>query len=428
MEENRPEELERLRRVDFTLPARVAKKYLIMEFPELHRIIGNRLGSLVGCRAVHTRYYHVIAFYKTPHECKACGATGLFMYQFNGTAREYCSHTCLNTSEHAWSKRRATTKARFGVDNVFASEQFKKKVQSTFEAKYGSGVTNPSQAESVKAKKRRKSISKYGVDHWMKAKDAKSRLADSYSSRYGEGVTNAMQVPGVVDRMRKSSQKKYGVAWASARPEVRHKVEQTNLKRYGVANAARNPGVGAKISASLDALWADTERAAEVSAKIRETFNANWGADHPSHNSRYRENNPGYKQYKLEYAGRVYPYQGYEGKVILAALERGLFVKTTGLPTIRWSDNRVYHPDVAVRNKKTGRTAIVEVKSTWTLYGVGYGKSLEKNLLKFKAANEFCRSRGWDFYLVLVERGELHWLRNPTPASVRRLIATVKGQ
>lgn len=385
-------------------------------------MLGERMRSFVGRRTVETKFYFIVAFYNSPHQCKACGHVGMDMYKANGTAKEYCSHKCLNTSDHAWAKRKATTRSRFGSDNIFGSEHFKKVVVKTFEEKYGKGITNPSQAKDVKVKKRKKFKANYGVDHWMKADGSTERLKASYSREYGSGVTNAMQVPGVVDKMRENSLRNHGVPWSSTRSEVREKTEKTNLRRYGVKNASMNPKVRAKISSSLNNLWQDPERSAVVRGKMVATFQERWGDDHPSKNADYHEKHPGYKNYTLERDGRCYQYQGYEDVVINEALDQGLLVKSTGLPTIRWGGGRVYHPDLLLHNKRTGNTIMVEVKSIWTLHRVNYGQSLETNLQKFKAARGVCAERGWVFYLALVSKNRIRWLANPTKTSVSRLI------
>ena len=428
MEKNSTEEFDRIKRIDFTQKARTLKRLLIAEFPDLYRQMASRHKELVGRRTVHTNWFRVVALHKNPHECKACGYTGLKMFLANGSPREYCSHHCLNTSDHAWGKRRASTKERFGSDNVFGSEYFKENLSGFVSNRYGAGHTSVSSVPEVKAKKASTSKERFGVDHWMKVEGAKEKLARSYEHRYGEGVRNAMHVQGVVDEMREKSLQKHGVNWASASPQIRKKVEATNLKKYGVRNAAKNRLVRRKITNSLNELWADEERAAEVRGKILRTFRRNWGADHPSHTAEYRDQNPGYKQHELTHLGQHFTYQGYEGDVIRECLDRGMKVKNKRLPTLRWGSNHVYHPDLLVKNPETGNILMVEVKSTWTLNGSQYGKSLDTNLGKFKAAVEYCSERGWTFYLALVHKDRVHWLKNPTRRSVVGLLSRVKAK
>ena len=428
MEKNSTEEFDRIKKIDFTQTARKLKKILMSEFPEVYRKMASRHRELVGRRTVHTNWFCVISLHADPHRCKACGYKGLKMFLSNGSPREYCSHLCLNTSDHAWDKRRASTKERFGSDNVFGSEYFKKNLSEFVSNRYGTNHTSVSSVPEVKAKKAETSKERFGVDHWMKVEGMKERLALSYEHRYGPGVKNAMHVPGVVGEMRDRSLQKHGVNWASSSPQVRKKVETTNLKKYGVSNAAKHPQVRMKITNSLNELWSDEERASEVREKIVNTFRRNWGADHPSHTAMYRDQNPGYNQHELEHLGRHFTYQGYEGRVIRECLDRGMSVKNKLLPTMRWGDNRVYHPDLLVKNPETGNILMVEVKSTWTLSGTQYGKSLDNNIRKFKAAGEYCTERGWSFYLALVHKDQIYWLKNPTLRSVVNLISRVKAK
>ena len=96
-----------------------------------------------------------------------------------------------------------------------------------------------------------------------------------------------------------------------------------------------------------------------------------------------------YAVHKSEVNGRTIEYQGYE-LFVLQRLEQkfgALSVKTQfeGIPMLQLDNGTYYQPDLYVKPKKT----LVEVKSTWTLYGnVGAGgKALKRNRLIQKSAN-----------------------------------------
>lgn len=103
-------------------------------------------------------------------------------------------------------KRRATTRERYGVDNVAKLDEVKEKTRETLQERYGGqGLASP----VLKAKVVKTNQERYGVD-------------------------NPFQLPEVQAKIRERHLEKHGVEFPNQRPEVMAKRIATNLERYGV--------------------------------------------------------------------------------------------------------------------------------------------------------------------------------------------------
>ena len=80
----------------------------------------------------------------------------------NKTKKEFSKSKKRNINK----KRINTTKKKYGVDNVFESEEIKDRIKKTIIEKYG--VDNPLKSEEIKEKIKRTLLEKYGVDHFSK--------------------------------------------------------------------------------------------------------------------------------------------------------------------------------------------------------------------------------------------------------------------
>lgn len=106
-------------------------------------------------------------------------------------------------------KARESFIKRYGVDNVFKSEEFK---------------AEQAKEENVKRRENKKKetcLRKYGVESYVQTREFKENLI-------------------------KSNLEKYGVAWASQRPEVKEKVKKTFEEKHG-GSPFKRPEVIAKV-------------------------------------------------------------------------------------------------------------------------------------------------------------------------------------
>lgn len=371
----------------------------------------------------------IIVTHDSLPSCKACGYMGYNMFGAGHRFKEYCSHLCLNTSDHAWKKRRATTKARYGTTNVFASESFKEKLPSILAAKYGEGVINPSQATEVKLKKVATYRERYGEDHWMAA--AESKVIYKIALIEKLGVDNAMKLPSTLRKFRRNSRFKFGVSWPTQSEEVKSKMRATSLARWGTANPASSTEMKVRFIATQKEINDDPIRVANRRTATIKTFRKNYGEDHPSKNAVWLNKNSSVKNYQFQYKGKRYRYQGWEDITIKRLVDLGYNVYTRNLETVRYTNgdksNSVYHPDACAVHPETGKRFYVETKSTWTLFGTGYGASLVKNISKFEAAIKQYKKSDSEFWLaIILKRNEpICWVRNPTKTRIIKAILSI---
>lgn len=139
-------------------------------------------------------------------KCDACqnlfrGAKRLLTQEFH-----FCSRACVNESQKKdgilWKRNRERMLEKHGVPHVLSLPSVREKAVTTCMQKYG--VSNPSQAETVK--KRKSQTSK-----------------ETFTLRGKE----------IKERRMKTNTEKYGVPWATMTPEVREKAVSTFKRKYG---------------------------------------------------------------------------------------------------------------------------------------------------------------------------------------------------
>jgi rubrerythrin len=127
------------------------------------------------------------------------------------------------------SKRKETVYNRYGVDNVFKSNDVKQKSKETKILKYGdSTFTNPKKAKET-------NILRYGVANVMQVQEIANKV--NLNKDHAE----------ISKKVKKTKLTRYGDATYNNRSQA----EKTNLEKYGVINAAQCSNVQNKISTSL---------------------------------------------------------------------------------------------------------------------------------------------------------------------------------
>jgi len=96
-------------------------------------------------------------------------------------------------SEIKQKKRIETTRAKFGVDNVFQSTEIQKKQKETVMRLYG--ADNVQKNLDVRAKSKATCMEKYGVEHTLSDKGIREDIKKTCLSKYGAETT--LQTPAV---------------------------------------------------------------------------------------------------------------------------------------------------------------------------------------------------------------------------------------
>jgi len=107
------------------------------------------------------------------------------------------------------AKRKKTTQAKYGVDNVGQSDEVKEKTRDTARRKYG--VDHHLKSKKVQRKRRRTNRERYGADNVFASEEIKEKIRATNLDRHG--AENPQQVP-----------------------EIRRRTEQTTLERHGAVS------------------------------------------------------------------------------------------------------------------------------------------------------------------------------------------------
>lgn len=124
-----------------------------------------------------------------------------------------------------------------------------------------------------------------------------------------------------------------------------------------------------------------------------------------------------YKTY-IDLIGVQHKYQGYEN-VLLELLDTSPKIRyfdsgKNNVPKIKYRLHGsemacTFHPDIVAVSKEGERRYVIEVKSTYTLY---YHLWINRNRAKFKAASEWCKDNGCEFWLALVIGRKVQWFKD----------------
>lgn len=215
--------------------------------------------------------------------CVVC--TGWFLVKKHQQDKKTCCARCTLCYEHGgpdydydlalkWRQEqsRKAYKAKTGYDNPSQNPEVKRKVQKTFDERYGDGTPgsgrkanaksslktykektgydNPSQNPEILEKIRETRARHYGDGDLDKAnKELYRRRSMSYKEK--TGYVNAGQNPEVKAKVRKTVQERYGVDNVFQDEDVKRKIVDTNMERYGVPYAHLQPERAEKIKQEM---------------------------------------------------------------------------------------------------------------------------------------------------------------------------------
>lgn len=288
------------------------------------------------------RCWHLIYDVNEQPKCKKCQEKVPAFNNNKWGYLDYCSIKCQRNSEAV-------------IENL------KKSLQE----KYGEGITNAFQAESVKTKSKKTMLEKYGVEHNSQGK-FKEQRRKACLKKYG--VDHYMSTQEFRERCRKKCIERYGVSHYSKTKEFREKYKNWSMEKYGVEHPFQDP-----------------EYLDEMLQKMHKC-----------------------KKYTMP-SGRVISIMGYEHFALDDLLkiynEEDLCVTkgdiADAIGTIYYEDHdgreRVYFPDFYIKKTNT----VVEVKSTWTFDRKGTLHPQENTNLRKKDA---CLDQGFNFEFMIYDR------------------------
>lgn len=232
--------------------------------------------------------------------------------------------------------------------------------------------------------------------------------------------------PTSVDRKTGVPQTTCSHECSNANPARLSAIQATNLERYGsVCSLNGKEQIEAKKQTWLRNYGVDNVSKAQAIKKAKMlTTRSNYGCDNPAQNKsvvarmrKTRKANPncdisgkmGASSKTLTLKGVDYSYRGHEHYCISYLVSNGWSVKPKGPAglgiTYTWANNKShrYLPDIHAVKGNVER--IIEVKSSYTLFGSRRGVNknlLKRNLKKFDSAKTVTDKLGYEFWVVIV--------------------------
>ncbi len=287
----------------------------------------------------------------------------------------------------SYKRVQITIMNKYGVENIFQSEEIKTKSKATNLIRYGFeypsknvdiqnkikkiindkyGVENVFQSEEIKTKIRNININKYGVEFSAQRPEIKLKIKETNLDKYG--CICPLQNADVHDKSIETNINKYGVENPTQCPEIQLKTKNTNLKKYGVECVFQNEDIKAKsIITSIE----------------------KYGVAYPMQNAEIQQKVQSASFLRKDYtmpSGKIIQVQGYEpyGLNLLLKYYDETDIINKDVPKFPYlcpNDDiwRVYYPDFYLISEHK----IIEVKSIHT-----YKIEFAQNLAKFKAVIE----------------------------------------
>ncbi len=284
-----------------------------------------------------------------------------------------CIQSGIDPVSYKTNITKITCQSRYGVDNPFQSEKFKKKGRATNLKLYGSenpGGSTSTLRDSMNAKlklsgksrdiaRRSTMLRKYGASHWTHVPELKNKFKRSMELKHGLGITNVMHVDTYreahASRMKELKDQGF---WL----EVYDTVKGTMRKRYGIDNIFED--VNFIKSALLKSTGYEFPLQNPKSRKkFVQTSISRYGSTHPMHDpvifQRCMENHRTINYsvigtYEVFFLSRLLT--KFKPKDILTGFD---------VQPIKTSSFRRYYPDFYIKS----RDQYVEIKSTYTLMG-----------------------------------------------------------
>lgn len=247
--------------------------------------------------------------------CRICGKPTGFRSVSEGYA-ETCSPACRGKMfsqspdriERRKLKTEETNLVKYGVANVFQSEDIKARSRSTNLARRG--VEYPTQSREVIEKAKSTYVERYGAETYLHSEAGSAAVRDTNTARYGtpeyfasedgkakcregmlrnHGVSTPMESPELKAKAYESNVANHGGVHSSAVPEVKAKIRDTQVAKYGDWFSATEYGRNVIRAANREKFGVDEFFNSEHFATVsRESLIARYGVDNYAKTAEYR--------------------------------------------------------------------------------------------------------------------------------------------
>ncbi len=344
-------------------------------------------------------------------KCDMCNNKKMLRYSdYNINYDKYKIYCCSNKC--AIIKNKKTNLVKYGVENVFQSEEIKNKSKNTCKEKYGDpnyknfekskktckekyGVEYSLQNNSIREKIEKTNMEKYGTKTCLSNVDIKIKIEKSnlekYNSKYPITTVNIKKKSKQTcfekygdenynnrKKYKLTCLEKYGVESTNTLTDIKTKKENTNFLRYGYINNSKS-----KI----------------CKEKLRKTNLDRYGVEYPMQVELFFN-----KQQKSSFKIKKFKntninYQGtYEYDFLIYCEKMNIFnliERPKSIDYIFENKSKKYYPDFFIDKYNL----IIEIKSNYT-----YKKELDKNISKM----DKCIELGYN-YIVIIDKNYKHF-------------------
>ena len=140
-------------------------------------------------------------------------------------------------------KMRATSRARYGVDNPMQCREIQERSKEGVRRVYG--VDNLSQSPEIQRRIRENSRKRYGVDHYSQCPEIRQHMINGMIDKYGDSCPN--RVPEIRDKTIQTVRNRYGVDNVGQSNEIQNRMKATCRERYGVNYALQAESIRNQI-------------------------------------------------------------------------------------------------------------------------------------------------------------------------------------
>lgn len=246
----------------------------------------------------------------TPPVCKVCGSSEVKFISYIKGYMSVCSKKCSALNPDVINKRKNTCIDRYGVDNIFKSQEFKSNLVQYNWSKYGTlhhtqssevqdtrrnttnikyGVDHVSQLPEVKLKKAKTNMSKLGVECPFQSDSVKRKTHNSILERYG--VDHISQADDIKKLKIQRSLLKFGTMYPTQSDEIKGKTQHTNVERYGVTYPIQSSEIYSKLVSTNNERYGvgNVSQIPYIKIQKRNTLLEKCGVDYGFNISHHRE-------------------------------------------------------------------------------------------------------------------------------------------
>jgi len=155
------------------------------------------------------------------------------------------------------------------------------RTESTFEDRYGEGVTNARHVPEAEKRRKATVLERYGAENvFCKDSAVFDQVQESLEGKRPvlKGADNPFAKPEVQERIRQHWQREHGVDGPQQVPEIRARTRETNIERYGGELLASSELAAKARETNLERYGDEfPQRAEEVKARTQETNDERYG-------------------------------------------------------------------------------------------------------------------------------------------------------